>query len=155
MKTGTAFCGILTEYRSVDVMKTRAWDGERFRNDYAILPDGSIWETYVEDLELYGIQLIEKVNWKLSRFTGLLDKNTNEIYEDHIVKVWLSNVYYVVGTVKWHNGTGCMHNNGFVIERKDNKYEYIMGGHDDNELMAIDIEVIGNVFQNPELLEVK
>ena len=58
-----------------DVMKTRAFDPieKRWRTDYAIMPDGSIYEIYAS--EEYVTQLINRVNWKLSRFTGQLDED--------------------------------------------------------------------------------
>ena len=56
-------------------MKTRAFDPieKRWRTDYAIMPDGSIYEIYAS--EEYVTQLINRVNWKLSRFTGQLDED--------------------------------------------------------------------------------
>jgi uncharacterized phage protein (TIGR01671 family) len=132
------------------LMKTRAWDGERFRDDYVVMPDGSIHRSFkvdngVEFMEFY--EIAEQVNWKLSRFTGLLDKNGKEIYEDDILKV--TNHDFEVnpndsdtgyGSVEWLDIIG-----GWYIDKIHNSLAGIN--------LDYHIEVIGNVFQNPELLE--
>ena len=52
-------------------MKTRAFDpdGKRWRTDYVVMPDGSLWR--YEFSVFSGNRLVEKVNWKLSRFSVL------------------------------------------------------------------------------------
>lgn len=69
--------------------------------------------------------------------TGLKDKNGTEIYEGDIVK----NIYDEIYVVKWFDA-------GFHLEEKYN------GGFDYFELHFGDNkEVIGNIYENPELLE--
>ena len=70
----------------------------------------------------------------LMQFTGLLDKNGKEIYEGDIVKI---------GRVK------------FVVEFRDGSFEII--GINVVSVAKIshdysNIEVIGNIYENPELL---
>lgn len=69
--------------------------------------------------------------------TGLKDKNGTEIYEGDIVK----NIYDEIYVVKWFDA-------GFYLEEKYN------GGFDYSELHFGDNkEVIGNIYENPKLLE--
>lgn len=69
--------------------------------------------------------------------TGLKDKNGTEIYEGDIVK----NIYDEIYVVKWLDA-------GFYLEEKYN------GGFDYSELHFGDNkEIVGNIYENPELLE--
>ncbi len=69
--------------------------------------------------------------------TGLKDKNGVEIYEGDIIK----NSYDEIYTVKWFDAA-------FLLEEKYN------GGFDYHELYLEDNKkVIGNIYENPELLE--
>ena len=69
--------------------------------------------------------------------TGLKDISGAEIYEGDIVK----NAYDETYTVKWFDA-------GFYLEEKYN------GGFDYSELhFGNNKEVIGNIYENPELLE--
>lgn len=72
---------------------------------------------------------------ELMQFTGFHDKNGVEIYEGDILKSPFFTDVFV--PVEWST-----------------KYaQFLYGGAEFNvELAAKDIEVIGNVFQNPELL---
>ncbi len=67
----------------------------------------------------------------LMQYTGLKDKNGREIYEGDIVKDESDGMITVI---KWNNECAGFVN---VLYVKDSK----------------DIEVIGNIYENPELLE--
>lgn len=73
------------------------------------------------------------------RFTGLKDKNGKEIYEGDIVEA----TYFgkaIIGSINYW--LGC-----FIIENS---------GVSDNQIFVFDhLEVIGNIYENPELLEDK
>lgn len=71
----------------------------------------------------------------IGQFTGLQDKNRNDIYEGHIFK-WGSYTGQVVFK------EGC-----FVFETNSN-YSMTMRDHNTNEF-----EVIGNIYENPDLLK--
>ena len=65
-------------------MKTRAWDGERFRDDYVVMPDGTLRQlTYNKN---YAAVLGGSVDWKLSRFTKLVDMEKTDVYEGHLLR---------------------------------------------------------------------
>ncbi|MCO4648832.1 hypothetical protein Si010_00414 [Streptococcus infantarius subsp. infantarius] len=94
------------------------------------------------DDDVYG-DIISFENCVLMQSTGLFDKNSKEIYEGDIVKFTLTDGFsYVVdgyGVVKYKTGAF------YVV---NGLTEYLISNININE-----IEVIGNVYKNPELLE--
>lgn len=87
----------------------------------------------------------------ICQFTGLLDKNGNKIYEKDIVKccsVTVNNVEgEFVSDVFWHDCMWMLHEGEYcdsMLCYFDMSCEW--GSH------VPEIEVIGNVFDNPELL---
>lgn len=82
----------------------------------------------------------------LMQFTGIKDKNGKEIYDTDIAKIKKVRgitidygFFETTGQVFYHNGS------------------YYVGGQDVllSSMKPLDIEVIGNIYENPELLEVK
>ncbi|MCP4141287.1 MAG: hypothetical protein GY755_13555 [Chloroflexi bacterium] len=71
----------------------------------------------------------------VGQFTGLLDKNSREIYEHDIVTWTDSDGNHRIDVVKWVNGGLCLCN-----------VQYTVGNYGG-------LEGIGNIHDNPELLK--
>jgi len=116
-------------------IKFRAWDsfnrimwGEAdcYRNDLA---------TFFRE---YEDAIIGENKPILMQYTGLKDKNGKEIYEGDILRFELSELGYIeVGEVKWIGS-------GFWMEAPNKQFHLPF---EDRR------EVIGNIYDNPELLE--
>lgn len=123
------------------IPKFRAWNKVREEMiddcDLSITSDGSVLAGDLNyDVES-GMLADVTDNVVIMMSTRLKDKNGTEIYEGDIVK----NIYDEIYVVKWFDA-------GFHLEEKYN------GGFDYFELHFGDNkEVIGNIYENPELLE--
>lgn len=93
-------------------------------------------KNYIYSLELEGQLLIDENT--VCQYIGLTDKNSRKIFEGDIVLIDGEDEYF---TVEWDNDTA-----RFVMNSKtlmvdfDNYWNY-------------QVEVIGNIFDNPKLLE--
>lgn len=110
-------------------IKFRAWNGEKFRSDVNGMLDFCIDSDYMT----------------VEQYTGLHDKNSKEIYEGDIVKlhVVILSPDDKVGFIEYSPKYGYCINFGKSIARQ----EY-WAANDKHT-----IEVIGNIHENPELLE--
>lgn len=141
------------------IVKYRAWDKKNkemlytyndweddskkvtFNRIYAPTFGSHILEiSYSEDLTLYDISIEVIESCVAMQFTGLYDKNGKEIYESDIVKYgkWSC-------IVKYKNGS-------FILEciNFDNEGDFFYFADMSNNLL----EIIGNIFETPELLKV-
>lgn len=112
------------------MIKFRAWDNEcKVIRDY-------------DELKGLTLDALDASDFELEQFTGLTDVNGKDIYEGDIIK---SNYKYAQPKISQ------------IIMEDGNSY---IAGEDlatGNEMLVSDhvdeIEVIGNVHENPELLE--
>ena len=129
-------------------IKFRAWDIEQKR-----------WAIAAELKEIGCVDLLKNIlvlqnenseNYVLQQFTGLLDKNGKEIYEGdvvHLTKGWhtvendarekYTGEDFIEGEVKYFTPYA-----GFGIS-----------GIGFDKLSLFPIEIIGNIYENPELLK--
>ena len=112
------------------------------------------WDNETKDLRQYeeisGICLsaLNATDWDLEQFTGLKDKNGKDIYEGDIL-AWHSNIYRKhdwVGLVLYRGA-------GFAVQESDKSYSSPEWLECACRKDANIIEVIGNIHENPELLE--
>lgn len=85
----------------------------------------------------------------IGQYTGLKDKNGNEIYEGDIVKApYLDPIFGDVVNNMFVNIVVGYNKGSFVLEYDGNLRVYISDLYDN-------IEIIGNIYDNPELLTKK
>lgn len=93
-------------------------------------------ENYIYDKSLEGEFLIDEDT--ICQYTGLTDKNGKKIFENDIVQVGWYN-----GTVEYEDGCFVIKWNNIKFLRKDLGYWANLDG----------FQTIGNIYDNPELLE--
>lgn len=135
-------------------IKFRAWDDLHNKmypvSDIEWDADGRMWVT--ADDGKNGIELIDD-EANLMQYTGLHDKNGREIYESDILKVTGEDGESYVATVKWFGDEGYP---AFDLAGIPASWSY-----DANALATIfqsgveTCEVIGNIFEDKQLLERK
>lgn len=124
----------------------RAWDEEHHKmltskrngDTHAISFDGTLCEGYTDgDM----IQIDFNKGFILMQSTGLADKNGKEIFEGDIVEFGCDSwTHSEVGSIVWDECEA-----GFKID-KDPEFPLLWGN-------LGDVEIIGNIYENPELLE--
>jgi uncharacterized phage protein (TIGR01671 family) len=125
-------------------IKFRAWDKreKQWDNQFSIHADGYAYITYItggfyeEALEL------TPARYELMQYTGLKDKNGKGVYEGDIIcyKEFPAVISYDIEVVKWEKWI-----TGFS---PFNVYDSDCGHY----FPFDDFEVIGNIYENPELL---
>lgn len=121
------------------IPKFRAWDKEtKTMNGMA-----EIYRNRNQEIELHP----RDENIILMQSTGLFDKNNKEIFEGDIVQFEdcyeVSDFLYInTGIIEWCQG-------GFHVTNRDS---VLMEDLFDGD--SLDVTIIGNIYENPELLEV-
>lgn len=131
--------------------KFRAWDTtnkEMFKDTFAITESGQV--VVVDQSSVFvSPDYVFVDNLVIMQSTGLFDKNNKEIFEGDIIANGPD-----VMCMKRHNTLG------FYVEKKG-RVEFIAYGavleefEEDAKEIADSLEIIGNVYENPELLEDK
>ena len=132
------------------IPKFRAYDSgslsRMYQPDEVMVGNGDIW---IIDEDSVAGEWIVNNDIHLMQSTGLKDKNGKEIFEGDIITNGKD-----VMSIKRHDTLG------FYIDFKG-KIDFIADGADledfeeDAKEIADIIEIIGNVYENPELLEVE
>lgn len=133
-------------------IKFRAYDGKKMylpeysnKEDFHLLADGTIVETNEHGYERHELTSKRGGNWIVMQYTGLRDRNGKEIYEGDIVIRYGTNSsagkVIARGEVKWFESQAAF--------SFDERGIWNIGIY----TKAINLlEVIGNIYENPELL---
>ncbi|WP_338401470.1 YopX family protein [Streptococcus oralis] len=131
------------------IPKFRAYDGgslnRMYQPDEVMVGNGDIW---IIDEDSVAGEWIVNNDIHLMQSTGLFDKNGKEIFEGDIAQfedcyTETDFLYVNTGIVEWSQGS-------FTITNRDSVLmEDLLDGD------VLDVKIIGNIFENPELLEVE
>ena len=102
---------------------------------------------YLEKSEIINAYLLRRVTFddaELMQYTNLKDKNGKEIYEGDIVLIKLDE------TSTWHKTVVGFKKGAFIADLID-KEDYVYIFH--HRFTGDDFEIIGNVYENKNLLE--
>lgn len=118
------------------------------RKEYIIM---AIYDAYFDAKSYKDIEPYKVIPETVSQFTGLTDKNGVKIFENDVVSCEDGDGGYEHQDLCYHNGTIAYGNYGFYIT--DRQSITLRDMYIDNNTCN-EIEVVGNIFDNPELLEV-
>lgn len=132
-------------------IKFRAWDS--VKNEMFIVANLALW-LFNKPSRYSDGSGIPVGEFKLMQYTGLKDKNGKEIFEGDIISYgeWEHNSlndtpeHNFVYEVKWTMLRWCLHNENYFVPMWQN-----MPLNNDG-CVARTMEIIGNIFENPELL---
>lgn len=143
-------------------IKFRAWDKDyKYMNHKVMI--GNVWDEdnyhahmiWIDakdvdyERESGWMNFDEHSNIELMQYTGLKDKDGADIYEGDILKVFVLDSKGPHAKVKLKNGI-------FGIEDDMFGYGFYKGHYSLHQILSrYDAEVIGNIYENPELMEDK
>ncbi|WP_174850346.1 YopX family protein [Streptococcus suis] len=119
------------------VLKFRAWDTfhNKWVKHFYITENGLIYNMEQPHRDLIGAVPIEQSGLVVMQSTGVFDKNGQEIFEGDVVNIFgekLSKIYY-------SDGAFCV--------------DILIGGTPLHAFLSEQLEIIGNIYENPELME--
>ena len=124
-------------------IKFRAWHKDlkkMFKIGQITLEKGT-WNFEPNDRDFIGMSIPSQPSFVLMQYTGLHDKNGKEIYEGDVTNKGI--VKYGINEI---DCCGCCYGKHVTIGFYFSEY------NEDEETLQ-DLEVIGNIYDNPELLE--
>lgn len=128
------------KFKLLDISRNEVYPSFGFKDFSA----GNFGEVFIASKYLHDISEGQIDKYRLLQYTGLLDINAFEIYEGDIVKCFLENKE--IG----HREYIEFNNGGFWLGHRDTfLYTFLENDGD----FATEVEVIGNIFENPELLK--
>ncbi|MCW0988459.1 YopX family protein [Streptococcus anginosus] len=137
------------------IPKFRAWDKTHKKLG---LIDADMNDGYFQSVKIFDEDeddWQESENFILMQFTGLKDKNGTEIFEGDLLSCD-GGMPHIVKFGQWicEDDLGYkIRNIGFYIDSSYDNTEWFQGI--DYENTPIKFEIIGNIYENQELLEVK
>ena len=133
-------------------IKFRAWNKKLKEMETVLLI--CFVNRYVDVLPFRNLEGGLQESWsfddiELLQYTGLKDRNGKEVYEGHIVKIdggYCGDYHYneCLAEIKWSNDESC-----FYPHNHKDRYGLVMQDYYNFE----EFEIIGNIYENPELLE--
>jgi len=132
----------------------RAWDTKNkvmiYEDEYA---SSHHWMTWTGRVYKNGLLL----PYIMMQFTGIYDKNSKEIYEGDIVRIidWPQKWSVSFLVIEYWQDLAYWGLKRFKIVNPECIYtgEIVRGGFEFQRIMDKKYEVIGNIYENPELLE--
>lgn len=139
-------------------MREILFRGKRKDNDAWVYGDLVQWSDGVQIFDYDGVGKVKNnvIPETIGQYTGLKDKNGKRIFEGDIVKITDRNVCFeTMAVIEFGNPNG-LYNWGWQLKPLENKPFAIEILHwVDMEDSGAFVEVIGNIHDNPELLEVQ
>lgn len=118
---------------------------DRHTNDQWVYSDKDGMEKFWREVRLW------QAHKEIMEFTGLRDKNNKDIYESDIFQYHKNKRLTLPsfkGTVGWLEGYACF---AYQIQGEYYKWPFVKHDELDTDFLA-NMDVIGNVWENPELI---
>lgn len=133
------------------IPKFRAYDGGSLCRMYSpeevMVGNGDIW--IIDEDDVAGEWIVNN-DLVLMQSTGLTDKNGKEIFEGDVVTDG-----YTTGDIKYHTTYGFYMVDDNSSERWFSDGNSIEDFKEDAKTVSEILEVVGNIYENQELVEVK
>ena len=129
-------------------IKFKAWNKKNKKMISVARFDFADWSVYTH---LFG-EPIDGLNCEILQYTGLKDIEGKEIYEGDLIEI-KTEKHHFVSEIEWNDMVG-----GFEFQDTQNSWcglDAIGVFKNGSSIYGGFVKVIGNIYENPELLEVK